>query len=284
MTPVRGSRSILVAWTMVMAMLAALLLGPVPSAHASHGRLEFSTDGTTWTSAPPVALFERGVVLVPGRSASSTLHMRSTAETPGVLAAALTNVRVSDESVEKYFGVQASTGAGPGVDNGAGVGLPRTAVADLKEYTPVGSLLTLDPGQSTQFTLTIDLDLRPGGTGAQNSAIGLDLAISFTDATAVGGGDDGRPEGQDGIGGENGEGLNPPQVIPALPAPADQSPGTASAEAPSAAEPGTNAGPASDRGLLAITGIARSAIITALVSTLLGALLLAVSRSRREQS
>lgn len=281
-TLVRDSRSALAAWTMAIALVAALLLGSAPSAHALDSRLQFSTDGTTWTSAPPESLFDSGVVLVPGGSVSSTLHMRSSAETPGVLAVALTNVRVSEESAEKYFGVRVSSDAGTGVD-GAGLGLTRTAVADLEEYTLIGSRLTLEPGQSAQLTLTIDLDLRPDGTGAQNSAIGVDLAISFTDANAVDGGD-GLPGGEDGAAGEHGEGMDPPQVIPALPAPAEQSPGDDSAGSPSAVEPDANAGPTADRGVLAITGIALSAIITAVVITVLGALLLTISRSRRDHA
>lgn len=278
----RRPRPILAAWTMLIAMVSALLLGPIPSAHALDGRLEFSTDGATWTSAPPTSLFDSGVVLVPGGSVSSTLHMRSTAQTPGVLVAALTNVRVSDESAEKYFGVRATTDAGTGVD-GVGVGLDRTAVTDLEDFTPIGSPLTLAPGQSARFTLTIDLDFRPGGTGAQNSAIALDLALSFTDAAAVPSGGGSLPGGQDG------EDLNPPQLIPALPAPAGQHPsagtdGTRAAASGAAVDPAASSGTTADRGTLAVTGIARSAIIAAAALTLLGALLLALSRRARDRS
>ena len=283
----RRLRPALAAWAMVLAVVSAVMLGPAPSAHALDTPLEFSTDGTTWTSVPPASLFDNGVVLVPGGSVSSTLHMRSTAQTPGVLVAALTNVRVSDESAEKYFGVRATSDAGTGVD-GAGVGLGRTAVTDLEEFTPIGPRLTLAPGQSAQFTLTVDLDLRPGGTGAQNSAIALDLALSFTEAAAVPGGGDGLPGGQDG------EGLNPPQLIPALPAPGGQHPsagtdgagtdGAGGAASGAAADPAASSETSADRGALAVTGIARSAIIVAAVLTALGALLVAISRRTRDRS
>lgn len=276
-TSLHTSRPVLAGWAMVIAMVAALLLGPVPAAHAMDGRLQFSTDGTTWTSSPPESLFHSGVVLVPGGSVSSTLYLRSTAQTPGVLSAALTNVRVSDESAEKYFGVRATSDAGTGIV-GAGAGLDRTAVADLEEYTRIGSLLTLVPGQSAQFTLTIDLDLRPYGTGAQNSSIGLDLALSFTDASAAPGGQDGLPGGTD-----DGE-PDPPQVIPALRAPEDQQPSGPSNAAPPSTDADVDAGAGADRGALALTGIARSAIITAFTLTLLGALLLSISRHRGDRS
>lgn len=282
----RRLRPALAAWAMVLAVVSAVMLGPAPSAHALDTPLEFSSDGTTWTSAPPASLFDNGVVLVPGGSVSSTLHMRSTAQTPGVLVAALTNVRVSDESAEKHFGVRATSDAGTGAD-GAGVGLGRTAVTDLEEFTPIGPRLTLAPGQSAQFTLTVDLDLRPGGTGAQNSAIALDLALSFTEAAAVPGGD-GLPGGQDG------EGLNPPQLIPALPAPGGQHPsagtdgagtdGAGGAASGAAADPAESSETSADRGALAVTGIARGAIIVAGVLTALGALLVAISRRTRDRS
>ena len=277
----RSSRPLFAGVMVAIAMVAAVMLGPAPSAHALDTPLEFSTDGTTWTSAPPASLFDNGVVLVPGGSVSSTLHMRSTAPTPGVLVAALTNVMISDESAGKYFGVRATSDAGTGVD-GAGVGLGRTAVTDLEEFTPIGPRLTLAPGQSAQFTLTVDLDLRPGGTGAQNSAIALDLALSFTDAAAVPGGG-GLPGGQDG------EGLNAPQLIPALPAPGGQHPsagtdGAGGAASGAAADPAASSETSADRGALAVTGIARSAIIVAAVLTALGALLVAISRRTRDRS
>lgn len=276
---------------LIAAVVAAVLLGPAPSAHALDGRLEFSQDGTTWVSTSPEALFDGDVVLVPGSSATATLHVRSTAETPGVLATALTNVRTSDEAAEEYFGVQASTDAGTGAD-GTGVGLERTRVADLGEHTLVGPVLTLEPGQSAQFTLTIDLDLRPDGTGAQNSAIGLDLAISFTDVAGAGDGGGGHDDGLDGAldggkagmpggespGGEHGEVLNPPQIIPAFPAGAEPPLPGASSAPPTAVDPGAPA-----RGFLAITGIARSAIITGIAVTLLGGLLLVASRRGSER-
>lgn len=266
----RSSRPLFAGVMVVIAMVAALLLGPVPAAHAVDDRLQFSTDGTTWTSAPPESLFHSGVVLVPGGSVSSTLYVRSTAQTPGVLSAGLTNVRVSDESAEKYFGVRATADIGTGTD-GAGAGLDRTAVSDLEEYTRIGLPLTLAPGQGAQFTLAIDLDLRPDGTEAQNSAIGLDLALSFTDASAASG-NGGGPSGEAG----DGE-LNPPQIIPAMPASGEQDPHGA-LDAPAAAAPAAETAP--DRGALAVTGFARSLVTAATVTTLLGALLLGISRRR----
>lgn len=255
----------LTAWAITIAVLAALVIGPIPAARALEGRLQFSTDGTTWTAALPRSLFDGDVVLVPGGAVSTTLHIRSTAETPGVLSTALTNVRVSDENAGKYFGVSATSDAGTGID-GTGAGLARSAVTELGTHTPIGSPLTLAPGQSAQFTLTIDLELRLDGTGAQNSDIGLDLAITFTDAA-------GRGEGEAAPGGTD-EGGTDPQVIPALPALGDES----GAEVlPIAADPAASSSPA-DRGFLAITGIARSLILATVVITLLGALLLGASR------
>lgn len=264
---------------------ALLLLGPAPAAQALEERLEFSRDGVTWASVPPEALFERSVVLVPGGSATAALHVRSTAETPGVLAASVTNVRTTGPEAEEYFGLQARTDTGTG-NEGAGVGLDRTRVADLAEHTLLGAPFTLESGQSAAFTLTIDLDLRPGGTGAQNSAIGLDLAISFTDAAATGGGP--------GAGAED----EPPMSLPVLP-PGENGPqegGASSAPARAGAPDGSVIAPTEREragaegadgaypGFLAVTGIARSTIVAAVALPLVGAVLMLASRIRRERT
>jgi hypothetical protein len=261
----------------VAVLLTALLLlfAAVPSARADESPLEYSTDGITWTSTPQAALFDTDLVMVPGGSTSVTLHLRSNAPSTGVLDLALTNVRVSGQEAAEAFGVSATTDGGTGVD-AAGVVLPRTAFGELGERTRVGPPLELEPGQSARLTLTIDLAADPGGTGAQNSSIGLDLSIVLQDASAVGGAGPGT--GQEGPG---------ELVIPAFPSADGDRDGQSSptGTAPTAgqtATAGTDGSDADGRGLLAVTGIARSMIIVALVMTLCGGLLLLIGRRRRE--
>lgn len=268
-----------VALTVVIALAALLFAGPAPAAHADTGRLEFSRDGITWAAAPPEALFRDGLVLVPGTSADATVHIRSTAETAGVLRTSVTNIRTSDEDAEEYFGISSVTDTRTGAD-GAATGLERTRVADLAELTPLGAPQRLEPGQSVTFTLTINLDLQTGAAGAQNSAIGLDLAVSFTDSAAGGGA---------------GGAVEPALILPVLPPaeggerPVGQNP------VPTAGEPregaltepapaGTEALDGTGRGTLAITGITRSAIVAAITFTVLGGLLLLASRATRRRS
>lgn len=278
-------------------LVISLLAAPVMPAHALGSPLRFSTDGVTWTSVPPEALFTDDVVLVPGGSTTATLHLRSAAPTRGALDIATTNVRASDPEAAEAFGIEVAAEAETDT-GGTGDGLPRTRFADLTENTPVSPTVTLEPGQSASFTLTIDLGEETSGTAAQNSAIGLDLAIGFRDAAAGGGeGPHGTPD----------SGTAPPQVIHVLPPGENLPPGRGGNPVqPPAAEPAESAGtqgpsadpaatvrnqgqpaddpPASGRGLLAITGIARGAIVTALAVTALGGLLLLISRHRGEES
>lgn len=243
----------------------ALVLASAAPGRAEGRPLEFSQDGVHWTSEPPKALFRDDVVLAPGGSATATLHLRSIAPTPGVLKVSLTNVRISAEEAGRAFRLGAVTDAGSGVD-GAGEGLPRTRFAELAENTPVGRPLTLAPGQSTRFLLTVDLEPTPEDPGAQATAISLDLAITFRDAAAAG--TDGAVTPSP-----------PPPVltIPAVAPDAGHLLGTGAAAAPVLhADEST----APYRGLLALTGVTRTVVLVAASMLIVGGLLLLTLRRK----
>lgn len=129
----------------VLLLTLVLALASIMPSHADERPLEFSLDGVHWTSAPSAALFGEDVVLVPGGSATATLHLRSIASSPGMLDVSLTNVQISTADAGRAFGLAVLTEAGAGVE-GVGVGLPWTRFADLTDSTPLGPPVRLDPG------------------------------------------------------------------------------------------------------------------------------------------
>ena len=180
--------------TLAHAGLAALIggliiLSPV-GAHALGDQLEFSTDGTSWSSLPPDSLFDTGVVLVPGDSATATLHLRSIAPTPGALGVALTDVRSAGPDAARHFGVSAMVDAESGGE-ASEIGMPRISFAELAAHSWAGPQIILEPGQSVEIVLTVDFAHRSGSTGGRNSSVNLSLAVSFADARGPHGGGSG---------------------------------------------------------------------------------------------
>lgn len=208
--------------------MMALVLAPSGGEAAyAHGEpLEYSRDGYTWSVTPPDALFDDGIVLVPGGSATRTLHLRNRAAETGSLELSFENVEASDVVAGDTFGVTVESSSG----HGKGGTRERHRVSDLGEGAPESPRLLVDPGEILSLTVTVDLDPDATGKVAQNSTIRLDLAIQFADARAVG--DESDP-------------VTPPQVIPVLPPsgddPSGHSGGIAAPAAP--ATPGGTAAP-----------------------------------------
>jgi hypothetical protein len=258
---------------MLTASAAALLLITMaPVAGAQDHRLEFSLDGTTWGTTLPRSILDGTTVLVPGESVTGTLHVRSTSATVGVLETSLTNIYASDSAAAQHFGVTVESEI---AEEGIHSGLPRTRIADLTENVAVGTPLRLEPGASARISLTIDLAQDTGGSGAQKSTIGLDLALSVTDARAF----SDRPDADASAG-------SPPQVIPALPAP-EQGP-SASPDVPFAPQPAGPQAPGASgdasNGSLAVTGTEVLGLALAgFIAAVLGTMLIIIGRRRRTQ-
>ncbi|MGO1226105.1 MAG: hypothetical protein ACTMH5_04660 [Brachybacterium sp.] len=274
-----------------------LALGLAPAGYASGDHLEVSVDGVTWSRALPDALFEGDIVLVPGEATASRLHLRSTAPTVGVLELALQDVTASDRDAATSFGVQLEVTGGHW-DAAVTGGLPRTRFADLDENTRVGAPIHLEPGEAVTMTLTIDLDAHATGTTSQNSAIGLDLAITFTDALVAGegvpgpgtagDGSHGSSPAGDGPDGTGGGAAAPGRIIPVL---GTEGPGSFEdphRTAPQSEERLPPADPrprSSDPELLAITGSSAAGKLAAGTALLLlGALLLFLSRRPHQET
>lgn len=240
-----------------------------PPAHAEEPPLEFSADGTTWTSAPPAALFGDDVVLVPGGSVTAALHLRSIAPTPGILEVSFTNVRISSAEAGRAFGLGAITEVGTG-DDAAGVGLPRTRFADLIDDTPAGPPITLVPGQSARFLLTIDLEPDPHEASTQATGVSLDVALAFRDAAAVQ-----APE-------PSSAPRPPSQVIPMIASDPEQPspPGRAAGSFPTTEE---GSATAPYPGFLALTGVTRTVFLVVATGMIAGGLLLLLAARGRKR-
>jgi LPXTG-motif cell wall-anchored protein len=264
------------------AAAALLLLAHTSTATAQPGLLEFSRDGSTWTTAPSSPLFDRDVVLVPGGSATATLHLRSTAPTAGELSLALAEVTASDEWAAQSFALQIDVAVREGEGTLDG-GLPRTRFSDLEEGSRLGSPVHLAPGEDVTLTVTIALDGHAAGNRSQNSAIDLDLRVGLTEALASGG-----SEPHEGASTGHGSKESTAQVIPVLgtgnsTGHVDQQATTGHGAEPSVVEGAST--PSQGPGLLAVTGAAAQGMaLAALAALLLGLVMLLISRRRREET
>lgn len=263
----------------VIAVLLSIALIPAATAQADH--LEVSHDGITWSRSLPEALFASDIVLVPGQSVSTELHLRSAAPSAGVLALALENVDASDERAAHAFGLQVDVteGGGGGLLPG---GVQRTRFAELVEGAPLGAPLRIEPGQEVVLALTIDLEDRAADNRAQNSAIGLDLRVTFIDAVAFG---ETTPSPETSA--DHGSQKGPQHVIPVLgavasPTSAGQHPASLHGGEEARAEQSTTLN--NGRGFLAVTGnSAQGLFIAGVIILLVGAALLVHSRRRPQE-
>src|SRR5699024_8500094 len=157
----------------------ALVMGAAAPVHARPGALEFSQDGVLWSAAPPNALFEEQIVLVPGDSASTTLHLRNIAGSTGVLRLGLDSAEVAGEDAAEAFGITV-------------VLTSRNAETDVPERRAVGGLepglapageARIAPREAVAITVIVDLDAAVTGQVAQSSVLHLGLTLHLAEAT-----------------------------------------------------------------------------------------------------
>ena len=159
----------------VLAAVAGLSgLGAAPAQAA--GGVEFSTDGTAWSSAPPAALFPAGPTLVPGGAISTTLWVRQMQGAPADVAVVLRNVQASSPALAAVATLSA-VGA-------AGTSLAPTVLATLGACTPLVPAGVLASGAARSVTLTLSLPVSAGPDAADGSA-SFDVAVTATDPVAA---------------------------------------------------------------------------------------------------
>ncbi len=161
----------------VAAVAGALLLSAAPSAQAAEDGIEFSVDGITWSPTAPTALFPSGIPLVPGGSATTTLHLRNGNAGDGVLVVAVAGIHAGSAQAAESFGLA-------GRDQ-LGEGMPRTALAMLAECTHLVPSRVLAPGEEVAVTVTTDLDSALTGREVQRDRMGFTVRIGLTDARAA---------------------------------------------------------------------------------------------------
>lgn len=164
-----------IARVVAAGVASILLLGSAP-AQAAPEQLEFSSDGTAWSAAPPAALYSDGIRLVPGGVTTATIWVRNGAADSGILVAAIAGVEASSADAAWGFGITAS--------DDAGAGMPRTAVEAVADCTQVVAPRVLAPGEALAITVAVDLSAAVTGDRAQNDHVSFDLRIGLTDAAA----------------------------------------------------------------------------------------------------
>lgn len=249
------------------AFAALLLLVLGLAAHAAPTSwIEFSVDGRSWSRTSPSAVFAEDIVLVPGDSASGALHLRSAAESTGFLTVSIVNVAASPSDAAEAFDLAIVS------DTGEGFG--RTGLHEITGADGPVAAYSLEPGESVALTVTVGLDTAITGSIAQNSAIGLDLKVTFIDAQALPGGN-GAPQSS-----------APSQAIPLLPPSHSQGPPE---QAPQEIAEDRRIDPATNEGTfvhgpLAVTGITGGAALLIAAMLLTGGVLALAMRRRRDRT
>lgn len=229
------------------AAAATVLAAAAPAASADTGVMEYSEDGVVWATTPPVSLFEDDIVLVPGASTTETLHLRSAAETPGVLQLSFLNAAASTDAAAEAFGVIIVERSGEGDQ----VAPERYSIAELSAADMTTSRIRIDPGETVEISVTVDIDAEVTDSVAQHTAVDLDLAVRIADAAGVVDGE-GPSEQDPGPGGDDVDATPPEAIISVLPSDdaGDAGPGA----------PGTDTG--AGTALAASTGQDGTALVT----------------------
>lgn len=151
---------------------AAVVLGSATPASADSSYLEFSTNGTTWSSTAPSALFANHLLLAPGDSLASTVYIRSTRADPTSLSVAIANLSTSDPR----FSAEVTIGATGGVGSGL-----STPLSDLPACAPILSAFPVARNQAVPVTITLALANALSGVQGQGSWVRFDLQVGLSD-------------------------------------------------------------------------------------------------------
>lgn len=158
--------------TLLVLMLGAML-GVASPAAAATGGLEFSTDGSSWSKAPPSALFPGTIRLVPGKSASSTVWVRSTRSSQVRLTAVLGEVTTSSSEAALVFHLSGG--------DGSGGGLPVTPAGEIDDCTELVPSRLLGSGEAVPITTTVSIPASVSGRIGQDESIRFVFQVALTD-------------------------------------------------------------------------------------------------------
>jgi hypothetical protein len=147
----------------------------LPGSVASASFLEYSTDGTNWSSAAPSSLFPDNLRLSPGALKSVTIYVRSTRTDPTTMSAAISQLASSDTRFRTVVTIGAAGGAGPGWSKLA---------STLSTCQPIFTKVQVAANQVVPVTVTLALAHTVTGAQEQGSWIRFALLLGLSDVGA----------------------------------------------------------------------------------------------------
>lgn len=149
----------------------------VTTSYAATADVEFSSDGGgSWTSTPPVSLFEQNFRAVPGDRLEAAVLVRSTRAEPTVAMVAITNASTSDPLFDSALTVQGQ--------DALGRGLTPSKLSALGSCDPLVPTRVLTAGQALPVTLVVDVSPTLTQNQAAQAVAAFDLEIALTDPGA----------------------------------------------------------------------------------------------------
>jgi hypothetical protein len=156
------------------AMAASMILGGAQAASAA-GIIDVSSDGVSYSSNYPGALFDPHVAMVPGDSQSKVFYVRNSGNEAGILRITMEDVSASDIDFANALTVSVSTAGFSG------------APASISKANPCWELLdgkSIGPGQSVAVTTEVALgDLN--GLAGQGATAGMVMRASLSAPAAA---------------------------------------------------------------------------------------------------
>jgi hypothetical protein len=153
------------------------VLAVTTSSAAAAADVEFSSDGgATWSSTPPVSLFDQSFRAVPGDRLEAALMVRSTRSAPTVAMVAITNTATSDALFDSALTVRGQ--------DGRGRGLAPVTLGALGPCDPLVPTRVLTRGEALPVTLVVDVSPTLTRNQAAEAVAAFDLAIALTDPGA----------------------------------------------------------------------------------------------------
>jgi hypothetical protein len=155
--------------------LLPLLALPSAALAAEGGAALVSLDGTSYSAAPDGAIFDSGLVLIPGSSATGTFFVKNDSDRAADLTIAVANTSATSGTIIQHLTMQASTPS-----------MPAQQPVQLEPgstCTPLLSGQTLDARSVTKVTITLSM-AEAVGNADQGSTADTDLRVSLTDPDA----------------------------------------------------------------------------------------------------
>lgn len=161
---------------LIVAIGAVLAVGAVQPAHAATLPIEYSTNGTTWQTAPLTSVYPGGYLIVPGGTLSSTLYFRSTDPNPVAMTIAVRDVTSTDPLLASGLSLSSSPSSG--------LGLTPTTFNNIQNCTIVAPRTVVAYHQAVSLTLNTTLSSTLTARNATLSNAQFKLVVGMSDPAA----------------------------------------------------------------------------------------------------